>query len=341
MSSKNNIENEVRRYCAEIGEDPLLVQGAGGNVSWKANGALWIKASGTWLAHAVKDQIFIPVDLAQLRSDLNEKKWDAIPSVICDSQLKPSIETALHALMPHRVVVHIHAIEVLAHLVRNESYDYFHDKLGGVCSFALIDYHKPGPPLAAAVGATLASKAGVELLLLKNHGIVVGADNVSSIRRLIEVINALFSVTPALENKEAPLTPQPHGKFRDQYSLVDDVSLQQLALHPALFQRLFSDWALYPDHVVFLGSEACAYDSWLAFESAVMPTSICPEIVFIYESGVFTRQPLTGAKLAQLRSYLDVMVRQNPNSSLVTLNSHQIAELQNWDAERYRVSLDV
>ena len=43
---------EVTDYCAHIGADPLLVQGAGGNVSWKEDGTLWIKASGKWLAGA-------------------------------------------------------------------------------------------------------------------------------------------------------------------------------------------------------------------------------------------------------------------------------------------------
>jgi rhamnose utilization protein RhaD (predicted bifunctional aldolase and dehydrogenase) len=57
MSVNNDLfRASISAYCAEIGRDPLLVQGAGGNVSWKANDTLWIKASGTWLADAmVKD----------------------------------------------------------------------------------------------------------------------------------------------------------------------------------------------------------------------------------------------------------------------------------------------
>ena len=47
-----NLAQEVAAYCARIGADPLLVQGAGGNASWKEAGTLWIKASGTWLADA-------------------------------------------------------------------------------------------------------------------------------------------------------------------------------------------------------------------------------------------------------------------------------------------------
>ena len=58
-----NMHESVRKFCATIGENPLLVQGAGGNVSWKEDATLWIKASGTWLAEAMTDEIFVQVDI--------------------------------------------------------------------------------------------------------------------------------------------------------------------------------------------------------------------------------------------------------------------------------------
>jgi rhamnose utilization protein RhaD (predicted bifunctional aldolase and dehydrogenase) len=51
-STTNTLQASVINYCSTIGRDPLLVQGAGGNVSWKEGNTLWIKASGTWLADA-------------------------------------------------------------------------------------------------------------------------------------------------------------------------------------------------------------------------------------------------------------------------------------------------
>ena len=58
----------IRNYCTLIGKNPLLVQGAGGNVSGKEDKMLWIKASGTCLADAEKDDIFVPVGLGELRA---------------------------------------------------------------------------------------------------------------------------------------------------------------------------------------------------------------------------------------------------------------------------------
>jgi rhamnose utilization protein RhaD (predicted bifunctional aldolase and dehydrogenase) len=50
---------------ANVGRNALLVQAATGNTSLKLDGVLWIKASGKWLAHATKEEIFLPVSLTE------------------------------------------------------------------------------------------------------------------------------------------------------------------------------------------------------------------------------------------------------------------------------------
>ena len=62
--------HEMLSFCAEIGMNRLLVQGAGGNASWKENNTLWIKASGMWLVDAKSHNIFLPIDLGHLREKL-------------------------------------------------------------------------------------------------------------------------------------------------------------------------------------------------------------------------------------------------------------------------------
>ena len=57
---------ELEALSARIGADPLLTQGAGGNTSLKIDGTLWIKASGTWLAHALERRIMVPVEIEPL-----------------------------------------------------------------------------------------------------------------------------------------------------------------------------------------------------------------------------------------------------------------------------------
>ena len=57
----NKLSESVIDFCSDIGGDAFLVQGAGGNVSWKDGDTLWVKASGTWLSEAKYKEIFLPV----------------------------------------------------------------------------------------------------------------------------------------------------------------------------------------------------------------------------------------------------------------------------------------
>jgi len=326
---------DVRKFCAEIGSDPLLVQGAGGNVSWKDGNALWIKASGTWLENAVKEDIFVPVDLVDLKTAVAKRNFSTSPKVLGDHKLRPSIETLLHALMPHRVVVHVHAVEALSHLVMSDS----NSDLGALCgvniAFTKVKYSKPGGHLAAQVYAVLQEHTGIDVIFLMNHGVVVGGENI------IEVRQTLFRITDALATDpivdSAAYLAGPVEKMFDDYSRVSDAGIQQLALNPVFFNRLQSDWALYPDHVVFLGALAHTYPSWSAFTEQNI--DLLPELAFVRGEGVYAKKSFTLAKKAQLRCYFDVMVRQKPGTPLVALKDDQIAELLNWDAEKYRMSI--
>ena len=50
------------------------MQGAGGNISWKDDKELWVKASGKWIADAKKEEIFVKVDLKDLQEKINNQK---------------------------------------------------------------------------------------------------------------------------------------------------------------------------------------------------------------------------------------------------------------------------
>lgn len=338
-SSKSNIAKEVREYCAEIGADPLLVQGAGGNVSWKEDDILWVKASGTWLANACKEDIFIPVDLAHLTGEIAQKNFSVSPNVIGNLPLRPSIETMLHALMPHRVVLHLHAVEVLAHLVRDHFQDDLESLLDEIVPWEVVEYFKPGAPLAAAIHIALIQQPSAHVIFLKNHGVVIGGANVTEINQTLYNLTRALSIEPNPIENESRWIPNPPENLVNHYASVADAAIQQLALDPGLFKRLTVDWALYPDHVVFLGPRAYAYPTWETLRDQAPSFDALPELVFIYGKGVYAKSSFTTAKQAQLRCYFDVIVRQKIESRLITLSDNQIAELLNWDAEHYRMSL--
>ena len=98
--------NELKFLSAKLGSDPLLVQAAGGNTSIKHHDTMWIKASGTWLKDAATKDIFVPLHLRELKAALAddsaacENCLDFIDRERNKHNLRPSIETSVHGLMP-------------------------------------------------------------------------------------------------------------------------------------------------------------------------------------------------------------------------------------------------
>lgn len=340
----SNMRQEIIQLCVDLGKNPLMVQGAGGNVSWKDGEVLWVKGSGAWLASADRDDIFVPVDLTDLKEALSNEKFDFKPKVIGKHYYRSSIETMLHALMPTNIVVHLHAVEALTHLVIRDSRDSINRLIRKPClneaRSAFVEYYKPGPELAKAVYQTLQSNPTSNIIFLKNHGVVVGANTNDEIRELLKNISSIFK-PKNMPHQHALLRSLPsiNCGFEAYYNPFFDVEVQNLALDPTLYKRLHSDWVLYPDHAVFLGSIASTFSSWIDFESKKYSLTDLPTLIFIENTGVFIRPDFNMSQAAQLRCYYDVISRIDSNIILDPLSESAISDLLDWDAEKYRVNL--
>lgn len=333
--SDSTTAEQVKTYCAQIGADSLLVQGAGGNVSWKDGEMLWVKASGTWLAHAKQEEIFIPVDLAHLRAEIAEESFSATPKVFGDSNLKPSIETMLHALMPHQIVVHLHAVEILAHLVRENPLKDLELLIGDSVKWTFVDYFKPGAELAQAVSGQLAEHLDTDVVFLKSHGVVIGGADIKCVDLTLRKLLARLQTKTLPFGKNIEREALVSNFLARYYALSGDTDINQLATNSELASRLQADWALYPDHIVFLGEQAFLVSEAVDL-NILVGSSVCPNFIFVIGQGVYESTSATDAHKVQLRCYYDVLVRQATFENLTSLNSAQVAELLNWDAEKYR-----
>ena len=150
--------DQLRMLSARVGADPLLVQAAGGNTSLKDEGVMWIKASGTCLKDAQAKDIFVPLDHAAIMTALaaNDPACEScvtfVRTGLNSTGLRPSIETTVHALMPQRVVVHVHCVNTIAWAIRADAGQRLSEKLQGF-AWAFIPYARPGLPLAGAIAA--------------------------------------------------------------------------------------------------------------------------------------------------------------------------------------------
>ena len=334
----------LRRLSARLGANPLLVQGPGGNTSIKENGTLWIKASGKWLAHAENDELFVPVALQPLLEAIanNYPEAEKAEKFVIQSprapQLRPSIETVVHALMPQRIVLHVHCVETISQAVLTNAQTVIAERMKGL-NYAFIPYSRPGLPLAKAIAERL--KPGTDILILGNHGLVVAAARVADAQVLLARVSQLLCRTP----RSVPEA--------------DEAALQRLALaspyrfpansraHAAATDlvscRIAATGSLYPDHVVFLGA-----GSWIAgpkdtaasiVENSLRSKSQPPVSILFPGKGVLMRQDAGAGADAMAQCLADVCSRIDAPSRVRYLNVREHGELLNWDAEKYRQEL--
>ena len=330
---KTNIRNEINRYCEKLGSNRLFVQGAGGNISWKDSDNLWIKASGMWLIDAPGKNIFVPVDLIHILQQVQNKNYSFDIKSLEASDLRPSIETILHAILPHKIVLHIHAVEILALLVNNDYekilHTYFADKY--ICGY--VDYKKPGPELAREVNNVVNKRSNVQIIFLQNHGIVVGGNTINEIdlilKDLISTINNSQTILSKKEKINYLSLPKISG-----YEAIKDSELHNLAIDYNCYQHVLLHWPLYPDHVVFLNMKPFCYDCINDF----LLSDENPDLLFIKNIGVYVSAEFSLAKEEQLRCFYDVIIRIRSNYNLNILDQASVEALINWDSEQYRIN---
>lgn len=318
----------VSAYCADIGTNRLLVQAAGGNISWKTSETLWVKASGTWLADAKQKNIFLPVDLRSIKEKISEGNYEFGLQNSRGGPLRPSIETLFHALITSTIVLHTHSVEALATLVRKDADLEIEKKIGQSLDWILLDYHKPGPKLAKAIHDALKNKPSANVIFMRNHGIIIGGESIQEVDGMLKyILSALRQEVhyKALAVKDPPEIPG--------YRVASDTDVHSLVQHEILRKRLNTDWVLYPDHVIFLDQVAENDLSNIGCTGA-------PTHLFIPDIAVYERLNITRAARSQLLCYLDVVCRQLESAELIKLSKTEINELLNWDAEKFRQSIN-
>lgn len=323
-----DLRNALESYCAEIGSNSMLIQGAGGNVSWKDDDTIFIKASGTWLSQALDKDIFVPLSLSKTRTLIQEGATNYQEAVLGGHSLKPSIETALHALLDHKIVVHVHAIDVIAHAVQRDSKKILNKKLVDI-EWAWVPYAKPGPELAHALQRSLIEHPNAKVFVLANHGAVIAADTIADVSALLRGVCTLLecrprSTTRAAHIKELEKIIEQHPS----YELPATDALHELALDDTNLTVAKSHWVMYPDHAVFLGQEAVLYNK----DSAPKHTPC----LLIPGKGLLLKKGLNQNTQDMLLCYLEVVRRIHNPEVVMSLNLQQIGEILNWDAEKYR-----
>ena len=328
----------LRDVSARIGANMHLVQGAGGNTSIKIADALWVKASGLWLSDAQRDDIFVAVDLAGARQALaNQNSVMPVLTNQGPAKLRPSIETSLHALMAHKVVLHVHAVNTIAWAVRTDGDTALSEKLTGL-SWAKLPYHRPGLPLSQAIAALTADKQP-DVLILGNHGLLVGGPDVAAAEALMQIIEQRLQLTPRaatpadIARLEALCAGTDYRPAVSENSHMLATDSHNLAVATA--------GSLYPDHVVFLGPALPQMPSGMTVPAyiATFQDRPAPVAFLVPGAGALVRKDITRAAEAMLECLGLVISRLPIAAPIRYLPQDEEMALLDWDAERYRKQL--
>jgi rhamnose utilization protein RhaD (predicted bifunctional aldolase and dehydrogenase)/NAD(P)-dependent dehydrogenase (short-subunit alcohol dehydrogenase family) len=187
-----------------LGREPGLVLHGGGNTSVKTTVTgitgdpveiLHVKGSG-WDLATIEPAGFAPLRLDRLRALLTLDRLsdtDMMNELRCASidagAPDPSVESLLHALLPHDAVLHTHADALLALTNQPNGAEVVAKVFGD--RVAVVPYTMPGFDLARRCARLLpeAMRGGVAGVVLLGHGLFTfGADVEEAYRRHIDLI---------------------------------------------------------------------------------------------------------------------------------------------------------
>jgi rhamnose utilization protein RhaD (predicted bifunctional aldolase and dehydrogenase) len=314
----------------KLGHDPSLVQAASGNTSIKLGSDLWIKASGKWLADAAWDEIFVPVDRKTLEAHR--------------STLSPSIETAMHAVLPHQVVIHVHSVNTISWAVREDGRAQVSERLADL-PWAWIPYVPSGQPLACEIqhARNQASRNHCpDVFVLANHGLVVAADDCDSAEALLAKVEKRLDVTPraAPTPNRAHLAGMAHGT-----GFYAPAEAEVHCLGTDSFSRsILAGGTIYPCHALFLGPATAECSPFESVNSAVeryeRRYGARPSNIAVQGAGLLVADDMTVTQMQVLIGLAQVIQRIELDAEVHYLTEQETAELLSTDAYRYRENVE-
>jgi len=208
-----------------LGADQGITNYAGGNTSAKVQGTdpvtgepidvLWVKGSGGDLGTLTRD------GLAQLnnrrvvalertyRGRLHEDEQVALLAdcLVGARLVVPSIDTPLHALVPHSHVDHVHPDAVIAFATAEDGAEQVRALYGE--SVGWLDWQRPGYDLALKLRALIADRPQLRGVVLGAHGLICWGNDAGACYR--NTIALIEQARAHLANCEPRVFPQPHA----------------------------------------------------------------------------------------------------------------------------------
>lgn len=332
ISSAASDLDSLLEFSARIGREPLLVQAASGNTSVKLDGNLWIKASGKWLAHADREDILVPVNLAETHRRIRIGVDPAGQlAEVGASTLGTSVETAMHAVLPYRVVVHVHSVNTIAWAVRRNGATELRPRLQGL-EWQWVPYSPSGLGLAAGVTAALERNPRACVFVLANHGLVVCGNDCDEAERLLAEVECRLAILPRAAAEPDIVRLQNLAMEAGEWRIPSSSVLHAAGVN-SVSRRILTGGILYPCQAIFLTAR-----------TPVLPVDaggaelrrVASPFVLIEGAGMLVREHLNPAEFATLEGLAQVARRIPEGAALEYLSERAVGELLCANVYQYR-----
>jgi rhamnose utilization protein RhaD (predicted bifunctional aldolase and dehydrogenase) len=355
------------KVSREYGSDPDFVLAGGGNTSYKSDGRMFVKASGTQLGTIEADG-FSEMDLEKLNriwsgsySDDMDKREEQVLADLMSSRVdpesrRPSVETLLHGLFPYTWVIHTHPAGINGITCSRRGEEAARKVFGNdILWIPVID---PGYILALEVkkGAEAYREASglfPSVVILQNHGIFIADDSLDEVSRKYKgFLGAIEDITGEVK---AELQISPAG-LSDWVKSLEDIkpdhsviSFGCEAMNPYLkdreaFQPLSESPT--PDHIVYSGYRPLWAESGddlkeisLSFEKE---EGFFPRIIAVKGKGFLCCHESESKADTAARLFLDhlkIALTAEFFGGLQFMPVKNVNFIRNWEVEKYRASL--
>ena len=371
-----------------LGRDKSLVLHGGGNTSVKLReknlfgeeqDVLYVKGSG-WDLETIEPAGFSPVALDYVRrlaslprlSDpqmVNELNTHTLRS----GAPSPSVETILHAILPHSYVDHTHADAVLSISNAPQGEERIREIYGDRA--VVIPYIMAGFDLAAYCAREFPRQAGKNCIgmVLLSHGVFSFGTNVrESYERMIELVSMAERYLESKKAWHVAIAPQrggyakrediaalrrdiaEHAGFPVVLKVNDSPKFLGFARHPKV-EELSQQGPATPDHVIrtkpvpMLGRDVAAYTASYrhyferhAAQSKEKKTMLdpAPRMALDPELGFVAvgRSGRDAAIVEELYDHtIDVILRAEALGGLRALDERHIFDIEYWDLEQAKL----
>lgn len=263
-----NEDLALRTYSSRLlGGDPALVLHGGGNTSVKTTmpdgigepaEVICVKGSGSDMA-AIEPAGHPAVRLApmlrlrRIRSLSDEEMVNQVRLALLDSTAPtPSVETLLHAFLPHKFVDHSHANAVVSLVDQPNSREIAAEVWGDEMGF--LPYVMPGFALAGAAADVFDAAPSVKGLILDRHGIFTfGATARDSYELMIEMVDRAESRIGRATRRVFAAAPVPPrvAALAEVAPIVRGAVAEPAG--PGRWRRLVLDFRTSPDILAHVG----------------------------------------------------------------------------------------